>query len=183
MLLQAAIQLLAFSALQGDQIPPAPPATPPACLGRKDARRLQKTRSPEKRLLVYTAVAAGGAGGLLGCLSPEGSTWVEGKPPFGLPSRPCPGIDDMLAVVHCAEGGIREELAAWKRSGSKAEEALRTAYGQLRMSGILLDQAEDEARQPGRGLGPVPANRIRSCRLALGDDEDRIVRLLRAGRP
>jgi len=176
---QLALPLLALSTLQGKPLPPSPPpAAPPACLGKKDARRVQKGKRPEKRLVVYTTMAAHAASGLRGCLSPRASTWREGTTPLAFRGPPCPGVDDMFALLDCADRGVREELAAWKLNGAKAEGALRTAFFQLRMSRIFLDEAEDEARQPTRGLGPVPANRIKSRRQALGDDEDKIAGLL-----
>jgi hypothetical protein len=102
---------------------------------------------------------------------------------LGIADTPCQGIEDTLAVIDCAGRAITEQLLAWSLKGAEPEEALRAAYELLRTSSILLMEAEDEARQPARGLGPVPANRIAARRRALQDNMERIVSLLRTGRP
>ena len=102
---------------------------------------------------------------------------------MGIAHTPCQGIEDTLAVIDCAHRAITGQLSGWNLKGAEPEGALRTTYELLRRSSIMLMEAEDEARQPARGLGPVPANRIASRRRALQDDMERIVSLLRTGRP
>lgn len=170
---QTAISTVVWLVLAQQHGAQSAPTWTHACLGRKDAKQVEKARDQEKRLLAYVGIARGGASGLWYCLT--FLRWDERTNIKG-----CPGIDDKLGVIDCATQGIAEELAAWKLLGAKPDAALHKAECELQQSESLLKRAEDDARR--LGLGPVVPNQIKASRRSLEDQELMITKLL-AGRP
>lgn len=154
----------------------AVPSAPHVCLGRKDAKRVEKAKEPEKRLLVYVRTTQRIAGTIWYCLSGAGA-WRE------VGTLECQDFEDMLALLDCAEQGITEELAAWRPSRGKSDAALRSAQKNLWPAKRDLRFAEDDAQRPTLGLGPSVPNQIKARRQALEDIELTIARLLGERRP
>jgi hypothetical protein len=155
----------------------ASPLPTPACLGSKDAKRVQKARQQEKRLLIYVGIAQKSAATLWYCLSSGGTPWREA----GIVG--CQPVGDILAVLGCVEKAIAEELAAWRPGRGSADAALLKAQHNLWLAKSDLRFAEEDAQRPALGLAPVVPNRIKSRRQALEDLELTITRLVGRGPP
>ena len=162
-------------------MPPRP--TVPPCLDKGDRKRVEKAGSEEKRLVVYTAVAQERSVELWYCFSP----WAAGFDSGGIfhlwHPQQCPGIQDMLDAVGCAESGASEELAGWGASGPKADAALRDARDRLEGAQAFLRYAEADARHSPSRFGPAIPNQVKAMGASLGDCEASIVKLLARGHP
>lgn len=154
----------------------------PACLRKKDAKRVEKAGGPEKRLLIFAGIAQRTAARLWYCLSPWANTWREGTV-LGLGAPSCSAVEDALAAVDCAEQGIAQELAAWTLRGLNSEAALRKAQYKLALAESELGYAEVEAERLTLGLRPVVPSQIKARRHALEDLELRINQFLKERLP
>jgi hypothetical protein len=161
-------------------LPPSP--TAPACLDRRDRKRLEKAGSEEKRLVVYTGVVQARSVEVWYCLSPWAAGFDSGSV-LHLWHEQCPGIQDMLDAVGCAETGVSEELAAWRPSGPKADAALRDARDKLEAAQAFLRYAEADARHSASRFGPAIPNQIKAMGQSLEHCAAAIAKLLAGGRP
>ena len=161
-------------------------SVPPACLGKKDAKRVRKAKSPSELMLVYTSMADRNATTLWSCLYPWGQVWPEGgaagQPPAsgnsGARGLRCQGVQDMLSALDCVEEGIREEMPAWRGVRTTADIALRKAREQLERAESALGYATVDAQRPTLGLPPAVANQIKSKRHEFEDLESEISALV-----
>jgi hypothetical protein len=153
-----------------------------SCLAKKDAKRVEKARNTEKRLLIYVSIARRSAGKLWGCLSPMASTWQEGSDARMRPTG-CEGVESTLAVLDCVDQGIADQFAALQRNHLQPVAALRWSKNELELAASELAYAEVDARRPSLGLGPAVPNQIKAERQALEDLETTIAGLLEGYSP
>ena len=150
---------------------------PPACLAKKDAKHVRKTRDPSERMLLFTSLAQRNATTLWSCLYPWGNVWPE-TGDAGRPVLHCQGVQDMLASLDCVEQGIREQLAAWRAVRTTADLTLRKAREQLERAESALGYAAVDAQRPVLELPPAVSNQIKSKRHEFEDLESEISALV-----